>query len=71
MSIAYYARHRMKAFIFIFFVFFWGVTPAAHGHSQGRGRIGPTAMGLHHSRSNSGSEPHLRPTPQLTAMPDP
>ena len=25
---------------------------------------------LHHSDSNAGSEPHLRPTPQLTAMPD-
>jgi len=23
------------------------------------------------SHTNSGSEPHLRPTPQLTAMPDP
>ena len=27
--------------------------------------------GLHHSHSDSGSEQHLRPTPQLTAMPDP
>ena len=26
---------------------------------------------LHHSHSNAGSELHLRPTPQLTAMPDP
>ena len=35
------------------------------------GRIGATAAGLHHSHSNTGSEPHLQPTPQLTAVPDP
>ena len=29
------------------------------------------ATGLHPSHSNVGSEPHLRPTPQLLAMPDP
>ena len=29
------------------------------------------AAGLHHSYSIVGSEPHLRPTPQLTAVPDP
>ena len=27
--------------------------------------------GLHRSHSNAGSEPHLGPTPQLTATPDP
>ena len=43
----------------------------AHGGSQARGRIGAVASGLHQSYSNTGSEPHLRPTPQLTAMPDP
>ena len=32
---------------------------------------GATAAGLRHSYSNSGSKPHLRPTPQLTATPDP
>ena len=26
---------------------------------------------LHHSHSNKGSEPSLRPTPQLRVMPDP
>ena len=29
------------------------------------GRIGAAAAGLHHSHSNAGSEPCLRPTPQL------
>ena len=37
----------------------------AYGASQARGQIQATAAGLHHSRSNVGSEPHLRPTPQL------
>ena len=45
--------------------------PAAYGGSQARGRIGATAASLHHSHGNAGSELHLRPTPQLTAMPDP
>ena len=40
-------------------------TPAAHGGSQARDRIGAVATGLLQSHSNSGSEPHLRPTPQL------
>ena len=43
----------------------------ACGGSQARGQIGATAAGLHHSHSNVGSEPRLRPTPQLAAMPDP
>ena len=30
-----------------------------------------TVAGLHHSHSDARSEPHLRPTPQLEAMPDP
>ena len=46
----------------IFFSFL-GATPAAYGGSQARGRIRATAAGLHHSHSNTGSEPHLQPTP--------
>ena len=42
----------------------------AYGSSQARGLIGATAAGLGHSHSNAGSEPHFRPTPQLTAMLD-
>ena len=67
--------------IFFFFVFCLFVVvvvvaipwaaPAAYGGSQARGRIGAAATGLRQSHSNSGSEPHLQPTPQLTAMPDP
>ena len=45
--------------------------PMAYGCSQARGQMGAAATGLHHSHSNAGSELHLQPTPQLTAMPDP
>ena len=45
--------------------------PVAYGGSQAKGPIGAVAAGLHHSHSIAGSKPHLRPTPQLTATPDP
>ena len=45
--------------------------PAARGDSQARGPIGTVAAGLCQSHSSTGFEPHLRPTPQLMAMPDP
>ena len=51
--------------------FFGGASPAAHGSSQARSPLGAAAAGLHHSHSNAGSEPHLGPTPQLVALPDP
>ena len=60
-------------FIYLFFCLFaisWA-TPAAYGGSQARGRIGAVAASLCQSHSNWGSEPHLRPTPQLMATPDP
>ena len=41
---------------------------AAYGGSQSRGQIRAVAAGLYNSHSNGGSEPHLRPTPQLMAM---
>ena len=43
----------------------------AYGGSQARGQIGAVTASLHHSHSNVGYKPHLQPTPQLTAMPDP
>ena len=59
--------------IFFFFVFlpFSRAAPAAYGGSQARDLIRAVTSSLHHSLSNSGSELRLRPTPQLTAMPDP
>ena len=49
-----------------FFVFPRAV-PAAYGGSQASGVIGAVAT----SHSNAGPELRLRPTPQLTATPDP
>ena len=57
-------------FIFVFLPFSWA-TLVAYGGSQARGRIGAIAAGLHRSHSNLGYEPHLQPTPQFVAMPDP
>ena len=58
-------------FLSFFFFLVFRAAPAAYGSSQARGWIRGTAAGLHHSHSNTGSKPHLRPTPQLTATPDP
>ena len=57
-------------FFFAFFFPFWA-TPVAFGGSQARSLIRAVAVGLHQGHSNAGSKPHLQPTPQLTAMPDP
>ena len=46
-------------------------TPVAYGSSQARGQVGATPAGLHHSPSNTGSKPHLRPSAQLMATLDP
>ena len=55
-----------------FFVFaFSRAAPMAYGGSQARGPTGAVAAGLCHNHSNSGSEPRLRPTPQLMATPNP
>ena len=56
---------------FLCFLFFWPfrAAPSAYGGSQARNLMG--AAGLHQSHSNAGSEPHLPPTPQLRATPDP
>ena len=57
---------------FFFFVFcLYRAVPVAYGGSQARGLKGAVAACLCMSHSNAGSVLHLRPTPQLTAMPDP
>ena len=53
------------------FVSLFRAAPVAYGSSQARGPIVTTAAGLHHSHSNTGSEPLLGPTPKLMATPDP
>ena len=55
--------------IIIIIISLFRATPAAYGGSQARVLIRAVAAGLHHS--NARSEPHLWPTPQFMAMPDP
>ena len=57
--------------IFVVVVAISWAAPAAYGGSQARGPIRAVATGLCQSHSNAGSEPHLQPTPQLMATPDP
>ena len=60
---------RIKSLLF--FLGLFRAAPAAYGGSQASGPIGAVAGDLYHSLSNTRSEPHLRPTPQLTETPDP
>ena len=64
--------YYISTFFFFFglFAISWAA-PMAYRGSQARGLIGAVATSLHQSYSNAGSKPHLRPTLQLTAMPDP
>ena len=50
---------------------FFRAIPVVYGGSQAGGQIEATAASLCCSHSNLGSEPHLQPTPQFTATPDP
>ena len=62
----------MNCFFFpITFFLFSRVALTASGGFKARGLIGVVATGLCQRHSNAGSELHLQPTPQLTAMPDP
>ena len=69
--------HKIAEYIYFnttaisYFLNFFRATPTAYVGSQARGWMGAVAAGLHHSSSNTGFEPHLQPTPQLTAMLDP
>ena len=56
----------LSLFFFFFFVGL-GAAHAAYRGFQGRGPVRTVATGLHHSHSNN----QIRPTPQLTATPDP
>ena len=63
--------YPIRWFFCLFFTFctFRAILMACGG-SQAKGQIGATAASLYHSHSNAGSEPHLQPTPQLTAALD-
>ena len=58
----------MRIHFFFSFLLFRAALEA-YGGSEARGRMGATVDG--HSHSHARSEPHLRPTLQLTAMLDP
>ena len=60
-----------QCLFFLSFFAFSRAAPTAYGGSQARGRIEAIAAGLRQSHSNAGSQPHLQPTPQLKATPDP
>ena len=51
--------------------FFGFVLFCAFSKAAPVGQIGAVAAGLHHSHSNARSQPHLQPTPQLTATLEP
>ena len=70
-SVTVYLFIYLLNFFLVFLVFFFRAAPMAYGVSPARDGIGAVAARLPHSRSNAGSEPHLQPIPQLTAMPDP
>ena len=58
-------------FKFFYFFYLFRAVPAECRGSKARGLIRDVAASLHHWQSNARSEPHLPPTPQLRAMPDP
>ena len=60
-----------SGFVCLFVFLSFRATPTAYGGSQATGLIGAVASRLHHSHGNARSEPHLQPTPQLTATLDP
>ena len=53
--------------LFSFFPLHFRAALASYGSSQAMGQIRAATAGLHHSHSNSGSKPHLQPTPRLTS----
>ena len=59
-------------YLFIYYFLLFRAAPiAALRDSQARSLTGATAASLHHSHSNTRSEPRLQPIPQLTATLDP
>ena len=67
----HFRKLEIRTALFFFFPLF-RATPVAYGGSQAKDRIQAAAAGLqYHSHRHTGSEPHLEPTQQLTAMPDP
>ena len=66
-----YLLNSLQIILINLFIYLFRAAPAAYGGSQARGPVGAIATGLCQSHCNAGSEPQLRPTPQLRAPPDP
>ena len=71
-------RRKVRALIWIIIIIIiiiiilvFRATLTAYGDFQAKGLIRAVAEGLCQGHGNAGSEPHLRPTPQLKAMLDP
>ena len=65
-----YVLQTRYSYFFIFFIFWlFRATFAAYGGSQARGQNEVVAAS--HSHSHARSKPHLRPTVQFMATPDP
>ena len=61
-------------YFLVFLLFLWAAPTAYGGSPLPRHMevpVGAVATGLRQSHSNTGSELHLQPTPQLMATPDP
>ena len=69
-AVQYSLTHSNLFFVCLFLSFcLFRATQLRHMEvPQARAQIGAVAAGLHPSHSNSGSEPRLRPIPQLMAM---
>ena len=63
--------HLFVVGCFFFFFCPFRAILVAYGGSQARGLKRAAGASLHQSHSNARSDPHLRPIPQLMAMPDP
>ena len=70
-DMCYFFLSFLFFFSFLFFLFLFRATPVAYASSRARSLIGVAAIRLHHSHNHVRSKPHLQPTPQLTATPDP
>ena len=55
----------------LFFFLLFRAIPTTYGGSQARGPIRAIVPSLRHSYDIARSEPHLQPTPQLRATPEP
>ena len=72
LSFSFFLKYKfISSLTSFFFFFFFLLFRMVYRNSQTRCWIGLIAASVHHSHSNVGSKQCLRPTPHITAMPDP